>query len=253
MNRVRVRQTVIGEGKPKIVVPIVARTEEEVEEQVKEARQQKADMLEWRGDWFDGIFDWERVENVLRQLRKYVGEIPVLFTFRTANEGGEKEISRDEYRRLNIEVAKSKMADLIDVEGVAFENADSLIEELKELGSKVIVSSHDFNKTPQKNEMIRRLCEMQKMGADIVKLAVMPQSVKDVLELLAATEDMNRLYAKQPIVTMSMAGQGVISRLAGELVGSAMTFGTAGKASASGQIDVKELDFILTTIHNQLR
>ncbi len=253
MNRVRVRQTVIGEGKPKIVVPIVARTEEEVEEQVKEARQQKADMLEWRGDWFDGIFDWERVENVLRQLRKYVGEIPVLFTFRTANEGGEKEISRDEYRRLNIEVAKSKMADLIDVEGVAFENADSLIEELKELGSKVIVSSHDFNKTPQKNEMIRRLCEMQKMGADIVKLAVMPQSVKDVLELLADTEEMNRLYAKQPIVTMSMAGQGVISRLAGELVGSAMTFGTAGKASASGQIDVKELDFILTTIHNQLR
>ena len=253
MNRVRVRQTVIGEGKPKIVVPIVARTEEEVEEQVKEARQQKADMLEWRGDWFDGIFDWERVENVLRQLRKYVGEIPVLFTFRTANEGGEKEISRDEYRRLNIEVAKSKMADLIDVEGVAFENADSLIEELKELGSKVIVSSHDFNKTPQKNEMRRRLCEMQKMGADIVKLAVMPQSVKDVLELLAATEEMNRLYAKQPIVTMSMAGQGVISRLAGELVGSAMTFGTAGKASASGQIDVKELDFILTTIHNQLR
>ena len=253
MNRVRVRQTVIGEGKPKIVVPIVARTEEEVEEQVKEARQQKADMLEWRGDWFDGIFDWERVENVLRQLRKYVGEIPVLFTFRTANEGGEKEISRDEYRRLNIEVAKSKMADLIDVEGVAFENADSLIEELKELGSKVIVSSHDFNKTPQKNEMIRRLCEMQKMGADIVKLAVMPQSVKDVLELLAATEEMNRLYANQPIVTMSMAGQGVISRLAGELVGSAMTFGTAGKASASGQIDVKELDFILTTIHNQLR
>ncbi len=253
MNRVRVRQTVIGEGKPKIVVPIVASTEEEVEEQVKEARQQKADMLEWRGDWFDGIFDWERVENVLRQLRKYVGEIPVLFTFRTANEGGEKEISRDEYRRLNIEVAKSKMADLIDVEGVAFENADSLIEELKELGSKVIVSSHDFNKTPQKNEMIRRLCEMQKMGADIVKLAVMPQSVKDVLELLAATEEMNRLYAKQPIVTMSMAGQGVISRLAGELVGSAMTFGTAGKASASGQIDVKELDFILTTIHNQLR
>lgn len=253
MNRVRVRQTVIGEGKPKIVVPIVARTEAEVEEQVKEVRQQKADMLEWRGDWFDGIFDWERVENVLRQLRKYVGEMPVLFTFRTANEGGEKEISRDEYRRLNIEVAKSKMADLIDVEGVAFENADSLIEELKELGSKVIVSSHDFNKTPQKNEMIRRLCEMQKMGADIVKLAVMPQSVKDVLELLAATEEMNRLYAKQPIVTMSMAGQGVISRLAGELVGSAMTFGTAGKASAPGQIDVKELDFILTTIHNQLR
>ena len=94
---------------------------------------------------------------------------------------------------------------------------------------------------------------MQELGADIVKMAVMPQSAKDVLELLAATEEMNRLHAKQPIVTMSMSGQGVISRLAGELIGSALTFGSAGKASASGQIDVGELDFILTTIHNQLR
>ena len=73
MNRVRVRKIVIGEGKPKIVVPIVAKTEAEMEEQLQKIIQEKADILEWRSDWFDGIFDWERVENALQVLRKYVG------------------------------------------------------------------------------------------------------------------------------------------------------------------------------------
>lgn len=253
MNRVRVRKIVIGEGKPKIVVPIVAEAEVEMEEQLQKIVQQKADIFEWRGDWFDGIFDWKRVENALGILRRYAEQTPILFTFRTAREGGEREVSQEMYRELNIHVAKTQLADMIDVEGFAFENADKLIKELQEEGMKVIVSSHDFEKTLPKDEMIKRLCRMQELGADIVKMAVMPTSAKDVLELLSATEEMNRLYAKQPIVTMSMSGQGVISRLAGELVGSALTFGSAGKTSAPGQIDVGELDFILTTIHNQLR
>ena len=247
------RKTVIGEGKPKIIVPIVAKTEEEIEEQIQKILLQKADMLEWRGDWFDGIFDWERVKDILYRLRELAREIPVLFTFRTAEEGGEKEVSQEIYRELNINIAKTQLADMIDIEGFVFENADRLIKELKEQGMKVIVSSHDFKKTISKDEMIKRLCKMQDMGGDIVKMAVMPQSAKDVLELLTATEEMSRLYAKQPVVTMSMSGQGVISRLAGELVGSALTFGAVGKTSAPGQIDVRELDFILTTIHNQLR
>ena len=253
MNRVRVRKTVIGEGKPKIIVPIVAKTEEEIEEQIQKILLQKADMLEWRGDWFDGIFDWERVKDILYRLRELAREIPVLFTFRTAEEGGEKEVSREIYRELNINIAKTQFVDMIDVEGFTFEKGDRLIKELKEQGMKVIVSSHDFKRTASKDELIKRLCKMQEMGGDIVKMAVMPQSAKDVLELLAATEEMNRLYAKQPVVTMSMSGQGVVSRLVGELVGSALTFGAAGKISAPGQIDVGDLDFILTTLHNQLR
>lgn len=253
MNKVRVRKIVIGEGKPKMVVPIVAKTEIELEKQVQEILQQKVDILEWRGDWFDGIFDWKRVENMLVVLRKYAGEVPILFTFRTAKEGGEKEISQKIYRELNINIAKTQLIELIDVEGFAFENGEKLIKELQEHGTKVIVSSHDFKNTLPKDELIERLCKMQEMGADIVKMAVMPQSAKDVLELLSATEEMNRLYAKQPVVTMSMSGQGVISRLVGELVGSAMTFGAVGKTSAPGQIDVETLHFILTTLHNQLR
>lgn len=253
MNSVRVRNIIIGEGKPKIVVPIIARTESEIEEQLQKILQQKIDILEWRGDWFDGIFDCKRVENILGKMRNYVGEIPILFTFRTAKEGGKKDISKEVYDKININIAKMDLVDLIDVEGFAFENAECLIKQLKQQNLKVVISHHNFEKTLTKSEMIEKLCRMQEMGADVVKMAMMPKSIKDVLELLDATEEMNRLYAKQPIVTMSMSEKGLISRLSGEVFGSALTFGAVGKTSAPGQIDVRELDFILTTIHNQLR
>ena len=107
-------------------------------------------------------------------------------------------------------------------------------------------------KTPEKSDIINRLCKMQNMGADIPKIAVMPQSKRDVLVLLAATEEMVTEYADRPIITMSMAGTGVISRLCGEVFGSSMTFGAATKASAPGQMEVNDLSTILDLLHKAM-
>ena len=64
-----------------------------------------------------------------------------------------------------------------------------------------------------------------------------------------ATNDMEEKHVKQPIITMSMSGMGVISRFAGEIFGSALTFGAVKKASAPGQIDVEDLNTVLQIIH----
>ena len=93
---------------------------------------------------------------------------------------------------------------------------------------------------------------MQELGADILKIAVMPQSKQDVLTLLAATEEMVKTYAEKPVVTMSMSGMGLISRIAGEAFGSAITFGAAKKASAPGQIPAGKLSEILNVLHSSL-
>ena len=90
---------------------------------------------------------------------------------------------------------------------------------------------------------------MQDMGADIPKIAVMPRTKKDVLTLLAATEEMASEYADRPIITISMSGLGSISRIAGEVFGSCLTFGSGEKASAPGQIDAGKLNSVLQTIH----
>ncbi len=82
---------------------------------------------------------------------------------------------------------------------------------------------------------------MQDLGADLPKIAVMPQSPQDVLTLLAATLTMKEKYATRPLITMSMGKSGGVSRVTGRLFGSAMTFGTVGQASAPGQIAIAKL------------
>ena len=86
----------------------------------------------------------------------------------------------------------------------------------------------------------------------MLKIAVMPQSKADVLTLLSATEEMATNFADRPIITMSMAATGLISRLCGEVFGSAATFGAVDKASAPGQMNAKDLETILSLLHASL-
>lgn len=253
MNPVMIRGVAIGEGIPKICVPIVGKTREEIIKAAEEIRTLPVDVVEWRADWFEQVFEAEAVFDVLQELRRILGELPLLFTFRTKKEGGEKEIDEKYYRTLNQLVVESGLADLIDVEVfIGDDVVNDLVRTAHENGVKVIGSNHDFEKTPEKDEIIRRLCRMQEMEVDLPKIAVMPREKVDVLTLLAATEEMNRKYADRPIITMSMAGDGVISRLCGEVFGSVLTFGAAGKVSAPGQIGVAELRQILTILHESV-
>lgn len=253
MKTVRVRNLIIGEGRPKICVPIVGRTKAEIIEQAKRCLSVEADMVEWRADWFEQVEDSDAVQEMLVTLRNIVKEMPVLFTFRTKNEGGERTIERTQYLSLLEKVLQGGNVDLVDVEVYLDEKiSKEIIKFAHEHCVKVIASNHDFEGTPSKEEIIHRLCYMQELHADILKIAVMPKSRQDVLTLLAATEEMERKDAKSPLVTMSMGGLGVISRCSGEIFGSAITFGAAEKASAPGQLEVSELKKILDTIHKVL-
>ena len=125
-----------------------------------------------------------------------------------------------------------------------------MVKEIHENNIKIVMSNHDFHKTPEKDEIVKRLCKMQELKCDIPKIAVMPKTTADVLTLLTATEEMKRNHPFTPVITMSMGGLGVISRISGETFGSALTFGAAKKASAPGQVPVEELYTILNILHN---
>lgn len=253
MNTVKVRNIEIGAGIPKICVPIVGVTKEEIITEAKTFDSIPVDVVEWRVDWFENVFESDKVEDVLKDLREALGDTPILFTFRTSKEGGEKVIEPEPYKELNIKAAQSGYVDLVDVE--VFTGDDIVKEIVKNAhacGVKVVASNHDFDKTPEKDEIVKRLRKMQELDADIPKIAVMPNCKKDVLTLLSATEEMYTEYADRPIITMSMAGTGVISRLCGEVFGSALTFGAAKKASAPGQMGVEDLKIVLELLHKSL-
>lgn len=86
---------------------------------------------------------------------------------------------------------------------------------------------------------------MEALGADIWKIAVMPQNGRDVLTLLDATLTMTEAEDCSPVISMSMAALGAVSRLSGEVFGSAVTFAAAGRASAPGQISVDKMSEML--------
>lgn len=251
---VTVKDVKLGEGIPKICVPIIGKTKEELIEEIAALKDISLDVVEWRVDFYENVEDIEKVKEVLADLRKLLSNTPILFTFRSAKEGGEKEVSTSYYAELNKEIAATGLVDLIDVElFTGDEVVKDIVASAHTSEVKVVMSNHDFFKTPSQEEIVSRLRKMQELGADLPKIAVMPQNQSDVLVLLAATNEMVQNYAESPIITMSMAGTGVISRLAGEVFGSALTFGAAKKASAPGQIAVADLRSVLNILHNSVK
>ena len=253
MNTVKVRNLELGSGIPAVCIPNVGKTKEEILSLTEQYRSMSMDLMEWRVDWFEGVEDTQAVLDVLSGVREKLGDTPLLFTFRTKKEGGVHEMDTTAYVSLNKAVAATKLADLIDVEIFTGDGVVSdLISAIHASGTKVVASNHDFDKTPAKSDILYRLRKMQDMGADIPKIAVMPRSKRDVLTLLSATEEMASDYADRPIITMSMAGRGSLSRLSCEVVGSGLTFGSGSMASAPGQIGAGELRQVLTSVHNAL-
>ena len=141
------------------------------------------------------------------------------------------------------------MPDAVDVEIFRDEAVvDRIIAAAHAADVKVIASNHEFGHTPAAEELVRRLLLMERRGADVLKIAVMPKSPGDVLALLGATWTTSQ-QATRPLITMSMTATGVVSRLAGGTFGSCATFGTVGKASAPGQIPVAQLRAALAIVH----
>ncbi len=245
-----VRGVRFGEGKPKICVPIVERNRETVLSYAEKALDAKPDMIELRADWFEAMNNMEALVVLVKDLREILGDTLLLFTIRTKAEGGEAQLDAKEYEQICNRICKEGDVDFIDVEAFMEEGLlQRICEVAHENGVYVIASNHDFKKTPKEQEIVRRLRYMEDNGADIPKIAVMPEKERDVLVLLSA---MLRYYEEggvKPIITMSMSGLGAVSRMAGEIFGSAVTFATAGQVSAPGQIEIREMQVILEALH----
>lgn len=246
--------------RPKICIPITDVTRDGIMERARAFAGLKADLVEWRIDFFAGYE--KEIVSLIKELKQTLAEKQLIVTLRTVNEGGEENGSRFDYGALLTEIAESGTADYIDVEiRRSREMVEDIIRAAKKTGTKVIGSYHDFEKTPPFNEMVAVLTEAQKLGADIGKLACMPsaeetQGREDAARLLAATEEMKKRYPDFPLITMSMGEYGKDSRRYGGLYGSEVSFACAGKGtedpvpSAPGQIPLDELNEVFDKIYS---
>jgi 3-dehydroquinate dehydratase-1 len=240
----------IGEGAPRTIVPITGATAELALQQAAAiAASPSTDLAEWRIDYLDIATDGKALVALGKRIARTLDGKPMILTFRTQAEGGSKPISDADYAALYRTLLRGGFAQLIDVE--MFRDparVAALVEQAHAAGVKVVMSSHDFHATPARDEIVARLLRQEALGADVLKIAVMPQDAGDVLTLLQATWDV-RQRSSRPLLTMSMGGTGVVSRLAGETFGQALTFGMIGTPSAPGQVEVEQLQSVLQVIH----
>ena len=238
MRHVEVKGLVFGAGKMKICVPVCEKTRAAALDAVREIRRTPADLIEWRLDYFA-----EDILAAAPAVLEAAGALPVLCTFRTKSE---RAIEPEDYFALN-EALGALGVPMLDLElalCLAHEaRARKAIDALHAGGAVLVLSSHDFEKTPPRAVLVERYAQMAALGGDLPKIAVMPQSQRDVMVLLSAMTEASAAHA--PLVGISMGELGKMTRVRGGAFGSAVTFASKGKASAPGQIDAETLASML--------
>ena len=241
----------LGEGMPKVCAPLTGTTLKALLDECGLVRNSEADLAEWRVDFFEYGRDTEKVLEALAEIRKELGNMPLIFSFRTAEEGGEKDITVRQYMELNKQAAESGAVQLIDIE--LFRGEDTvkeLVAIAKEQQVLTIISNHDFKQTPDAPEIMNRVEKMLELGGDIPKVAVMPVKKEDVLTLIQANLQLKKLYPNRKMIMIAMGSRGIVTRMSGEIFGSVLTFATVKHASAPGQVSAGEMKKILQIIHN---
>jgi 3-dehydroquinate dehydratase-1 len=228
---------------------LVARSRAALAAETAAVAARNPDLLEWRVDFFERIADTEEVIAAARAVREAAAGIPILFTRRSQREGGHPiPLSEPQVLALYEAVARSGCVAAMDFE---MQNAPADVAQARALtqahGLALVLSFHDFHKTPPTADLEARFAQAHALGADVAKLAVMPQSLADVHRLLGAT-----LQASEslpiPVISMAMGALGAVSRLCGGVFGSALTFAVGSTASAPGQIPIDDVRTALAVL-----
>jgi 3-dehydroquinate dehydratase-1 len=242
-------QPLAGGALPAICIPLVARTADGLLAEARAAAASRPDLLEWRVDHFEGIANPADVVALAAGIKQASGGLPLLFTRRAAIEGGEAvALSDEQVAELYAAVCAAGDADLVDIE-MAFDprHAATVLRAARAQGLAVVLSFHDFQRTPALEQLLQRFRQAHALGADLAKVAVMPHTPGDVLTLLQATWQASR---ELPIAVagMAMGPLGALSRVAGGEFGSALTFAMGRDASAPGQLPIADLRVALDAL-----
>ncbi len=129
---------------------------------------------------------------------------------------------------------------MLDIEFNTLEKNPSLRKYLKSTKTKLLVSWHDFKKTPASLDLKKKLNQMSKMSTNL-KIVSTAKSTEDSTRML-------ELYSKKgknSLISFAMGDFGRISRILCLYLGSPYTYVSLGKAVAPGQFSVDEVNKII--------
>ena len=214
----------------KLVVSIMPRNIEEVQA-IDVTRYEDADIIEWRADFLAK----EAILQVAPAVfEKFAGR-ELLFTLRTRSEGGEIDLSSEEYVQIIKDVTQLYQPDYVDFEYYTHKDVFDQMLDFPNL----VLSYHNFQETP--DNMMEILSELTSLNPKVVKVSVMAHTEQDVLDLMNFTRGFKTLNPEQEYVTISMGKVGKVSRITSDVTGSSWSFASLDVASAPGQISLSNM------------
>jgi len=238
---------------PVVCTPLVARTADAILAELATVMQASPDMIEWRVDHFGGIADAAAVVELARRIEAGANGTPIIFTRRSEREGGAPTSLADAQAIALYEaVCAARCVEFVDWE---LSNGAASVARVRAAaranGVALIASYHNFRDTPERGVLVEKFAQAAREGADVAKVAVMPNDAGDVLSLLDATWQASRAL-DIPLISMSMGPLGALSRIAGFMYGSALTFAVGAASSAPGQLGIDELRAALGVLHRAI-
>ena len=225
----------------KICVSIAAYNLEQLERQINQAFDYGADYVEIRFDFLN-LSDMDQAMSIANTINK-----KAVYTLRAPDEGGQFKGSISERIAWLKKLSASKPM-LLDVELYTIKYNTSLADYLKEHNISLLISWHDFEKTPPDAELTKVLYEMRTYSQNI-KMVTNAQTTVDSLRLLDLYENASRLN----LIAFAMGDAGVISRVLCVIIGNApFTYASLEKAISPGQLTIKQMRKLYDRINDHL-
>lgn len=227
---------------PWVCVPLVARSVPEFLSQASRLAAKNPDIIEVRLDYLPEIASLD-VKTLLQEVAAACPHLPLLATFRSFEQGGSQPLEENSRFEIARQALASGVISLLDIEFTLSPDFQSnLLELARAQGVLSVISQHDFKTTPPLAEISNLLEKMAATGADVVKLAVMPQTPADCLNLLTASLQAQQTFLQDRLlITMAMGALGSFTRLAAPFYGSCLSFAVGEQSSAPGQIEIDTL------------
>jgi 3-dehydroquinate dehydratase-1 len=214
-----------------------ALTGKDINQVVDKATGLDCDVVEVRLDLIDNVDGIKALEKINQ---------PVMSTCMPKDEGGEFEGS--EVERLDLLKKTLPYSNYISVElRMEADLRDELVLAARDAGVNVVMTLHDFEKTPTVDEIVEKLQAMEDVGADIAKVAFICENIEDALDIMAAKI---RSKLEIPVIALGMGEEGKITRASAPFIDCYLSFASVAEeeATAPGQYSLQELKAIYECI-----
>ncbi|MFW6016492.1 MAG: type I 3-dehydroquinate dehydratase [bacterium] len=227
-----------------ICLPLISKDFKELINDYKILLKYNPDLIEWRVDKFKNV-SLEYILDSLKGINKINNYIPLLFTLRDYDEGGYNKIDDKLKNKILINVIETGLIDIVDYE---INNIRKEVYDIKKHCSvndiKLLLSYHDYQKTPNAEIIYNKLLEGEEKGANIVKVVTMANEYNDVNTLFKVTDKIRMNKFNTPYILIAMGEKGIPSRVLSGLLGSSFIFAEGHSSSAPGQLFIDDLRLI---------